>query len=447
MPTQPLPLSLSLVPSASANPVSPVAPPNGGPPHAQTLPYRDDHFGSGRRDSKYDRFDGPERARDRDDYNDESREFRGERGDFRGRYNRGSFRGGRGAGRGRWDDREQYSDRGRERNWESPTAGRYSRSRSPQRNKYAGRRDARPYSPPRRPSISHATGAPSLPNHSSTTESGKDEFGRDIRPESPDQEPPSHITHSRPTMASASVPGPSSVASIDDGSEHPTDRSSALGQTASTSTAPTSSPTDSAQNDVGLDAFDITTFNPTEASSWEALGKAWTATHGYAPSQEELMQLVMGNMMAVANQYEMQMQQQPQQQGIQTWTSDDEPQNWNRGQTSRGRGRGSFTHGNSRGGGQWGHSGDRREDDRGTDAVTLGGGDDNDVNMSGYNGGYEGGWGDDQQQYGGNWSGGGADQDYASQRDRNDEGPGGRMQKVGGKWVFVRPGGTTAAVS
>ncbi|KAK7685658.1 hypothetical protein QCA50_011002 [Cerrena zonata] len=455
VPAQPLPLPLSLMPSASAIPVPPVAPPNGGHPHAQTLPYRDDHFGPGRRDSEYDRFDGPERARDRDDYYDDRRDFRGDRGDFRGRYNRGGFRGGRGAGRGRWDDREQYSDRNRERDWDSPPSTRYSRSRSPPRNKYPGRRDVRPYSPPRRPSVSHAPGAPSITTNSSTLESGKDEFGRDIRPKSPEQGTPSRTTFPNPTTSLTPVADPSSVASIDDGPEKPTGQLSALAQTASTSTAPSSSksPTNSSQNETGLDTFDLTAFNPTEASSWEGLGKAWAVTNGYAPSQEELMQYVMGNMFAVASQFGIQ-EPQPQQ-GIQTWTSDDEPQSWNHAQSSRGRGRGrgGFTHGNSRGGGQWGYSGDRRGDDRGTDAVMLGGGDDMDT--SDYDVGYEGGgWQDGQQQYGtGAWPG---DQDYASQGTDpqkegvpvDDEGgSGGRMQKVGGKWVYVRPGVTTAAVS
>lgn len=446
------------MPSASANPVPPVAPPNGGPPHAQTLPYRDDHFGSGRRDSKYDRFDGPERARDRDDFYDDRRDFRSDRGDFRGRYNRGSFRGGRGAGRGRWDEREQYSDRNRERNWDSPPGGRYSRSRSPPRNKYAGRRDVRPYSPPRRPSVPHAPGAPSIPTHSSTPESGKDEFGRDIRPDSPNEGTPLRTAPPIPTTTLTPIAGPSSVTSKDDGSERSADQTSALPQTASTSTAPSSStsPTGSLQNEAGLDAFDLTAFNPTDASSWERLGKAWAVTNGYTPSQEELMQYVMGNMFAVATS-QFGMQTQPQQpQGIQTWTSDDETQNWNRAQSSRGggrgRGRGSFTHGNSRGGGQWGHSGDRREDDRGTDAVMLGGGDEMDT--SGYDIGYEGAaWQEDQQQYGGTWSGEVGGQDYPAQgnnleKEGVDEGGyGGKMQKVGDKWVFVRPGVTTTAVS
>lgn len=43
----------------------------------------------------------------------------------------------------------------------------------------------------------------------------------------------------------------------------------------------------------GMDSFDFTTFDCTSPASWEALGKAWEATNGVAPTQETLMQFVM----------------------------------------------------------------------------------------------------------------------------------------------------------
>jgi len=41
------------------------------------------------------------------------------------------------------------------------------------------------------------------------------------------------------------------------------------------------------------DDIDITTFDPTSPASWEALGKMWEGMNGYTPSTEELMQFMM----------------------------------------------------------------------------------------------------------------------------------------------------------
>ncbi|CAL1714233.1 unnamed protein product [Somion occarium] len=443
VPTQPLPLPVSLVPSATAN-VPPVAPPNGGPPQ----PYRDDHFGFGRRDPKYDRFDGPERARDRDDYYDDRRNFRG---DFRGRFPRGGFRG-RGAGRGRWDEREQYTDRNREREWNSPSEGRHSRSRSPPRNRFAGRRDVRPYSPPRRPSTSQMSGAPPMTPGPPTLTGRKDEFGRDLRLDSPTQATPPGTTPHQ--LKPPSIPISTSVVSVDS-TEKPSQPiladHSASAQiesnypVASSSSYSSTIPSVASQDKLGLDVFDLTTFNPMEPSSWEALGKAWAVTNGYLPSQEELMQYIMGgNMFPVTSQYGVQ------QQGDH-WSGHEE--NWNRPQTNRGRGRGrgSFGHGNSRGG-QWGYSGDRRGDDRGTDAVMLGGGEEME---SSYDTGYEGAAWQEQQQQSGTWSNDSRGQSVPSEEDTSQAehlsptggAPTGRMQRVGDKWVFVRGEAATTEVT
>ncbi|KAI0642245.1 hypothetical protein C8Q79DRAFT_241287 [Trametes meyenii] len=49
-----------------------------------------------------------------------------------------------------------------------------------------------------------------------------------------------------------------------------------------------------AGGDSGLDGFDRANFDPSQPASWEALGKAWTTTHGTMPTQEELMQFAFG---------------------------------------------------------------------------------------------------------------------------------------------------------
>lgn len=45
----------------------------------------------------------------------------------------------------------------------------------------------------------------------------------------------------------------------------------------------------------------MTTFNPTDASSWQALGESYKTTNGYIPSQEELMEFVMSSMSYMMN--------------------------------------------------------------------------------------------------------------------------------------------------
>jgi len=50
---------------------------------------------------------------------------------------------------------------------------------------------------------------------------------------------------------------------------------------------------------VGLDSFEFSSFSPTDPASWKALGDAFTVTNGYLPSQEELMQYIMAQMMTL----------------------------------------------------------------------------------------------------------------------------------------------------
>lgn len=49
----------------------------------------------------------------------------------------------------------------------------------------------------------------------------------------------------------------------------------------------------------GLGNFDLTTFDFTSPTSWEALGKAWEVTNGVTPTQEMLMQFVMMSSMSM----------------------------------------------------------------------------------------------------------------------------------------------------
>jgi protein NRD1 len=108
-----------------------------------------------------------------------------------------------------------------------------------------------------------------------TIQPGKDEFGRDIRPPSPN------------TAKSATTSTGTSVV------QQPSDpRQSSGFVPARAPPHPVQSPTMSS----GLDQIDFTTFDFSSAAAWEALGKAWEVTHGSLPSQEQLMQLVVGRM-------------------------------------------------------------------------------------------------------------------------------------------------------
>ncbi|KAI8996427.1 hypothetical protein BD414DRAFT_520330 [Trametes punicea] len=261
-PSQPVPVSASVVPSLTTPNAVPVP---------QSFPYRDDHY-----ESEHDHFNGPERGFPRDNHNDPHRDFRGGARDH--------GRGGR--GRGRWGDRERLRDRSRE--FQRDLRPRRSRSRSPP-GRYGGPgpRDARQH----RYSQEHRAGldgrAPAGP------QAGKDEFGRDLRAESPQGSdsaaspaPPrakpviANIPSFAPSYSHAYTGGPSATLSI----------------SPSTSTAPASSEEPPVEGKVGLDAFDLTTFDPVQAASWEALGKAWAVTHGSMPTQEQLMQFVFSNM-------------------------------------------------------------------------------------------------------------------------------------------------------
>ncbi|KAJ7066531.1 hypothetical protein C8F01DRAFT_1123607 [Mycena amicta] len=336
--------------------------------------------------------------------------------DGRGNY-RGGFNGrGRGAGRG-WDEREQR-DRFRD-NSPPERRQRRSRSRSPARG--GDRRNGRPYSPPRRPSSNTFNDPRTIaPKPAPVVQAGKDEFGRDIRPASPSPEPPDDIVDvvvpAQPPVAAAananvtSPPAPFA-------SNHESQMSLPPSVDANTSSRPAAAVPSKAsaggggQQQGDLASFDLTTFNFTSPASWEALGKIWQASVGTAPTMEELMQFVMSGGMAAGGG-----QQQTQPPAQQQWSGHGGHSSW-RGQQQQGynrgggRGRGGF----SRGRGGYGGGGDW-QDNSGTDAIVLGGGDDSEYTDAGPT----------QQVTEGSGAAGG-----------------GKMQRVGEKWVFVRDSVTT----
>ncbi|KAL1701896.1 hypothetical protein EV121DRAFT_293799 [Schizophyllum commune] len=239
-----------------------------------------------------------------------------DRGGGRGRGFRGGFRGrGRGEGRGgRWDDRS------RPREW-THAPRRSSRSRSPP-GRYGGGggggrgRDVRPYSPPHRPSLPQRSPSP---RRLATPDTGKDEFGRDIR--SPTPVPPSATPAgssqdgmegvlatppTSPPQPISTVPMSPSVPANIPSAPAPTQPQLAQPQPqlahphplptpAQTQPRPTQAHPQPAQTQshLGIDSFDPTTFDFTAPESWAALGQLWQTTYGVTPSGEVLMQFVM----------------------------------------------------------------------------------------------------------------------------------------------------------
>ncbi|THH14990.1 hypothetical protein EW146_g5424 [Bondarzewia mesenterica] len=385
---QPVPLQFSSVPALpSTNPPAVEPRKDLG---QRSLSYRDDRYASCHSQPKYGRRDEYERGRDREDYYDDHRDR--PRGGYRGR------------GRGRWDDRrEEYRDDGGDR---SPSYRRRSRSRSPHRGRYGGRRDVKPYSPPQRTPMAPvvARELELKATEASSSNSGKDEFGRDIRA--------SEVgTGSNEQGSRSPHPAARSEVSASLDGNHP------LKPPQSTLTTPTtvSSNADDYQNSVltGLETFDFATFDPTAPTSWEALGKLWQVTHGYQPSQEELMAFIMSGGMTDQSSLYM---QQGYQGADQEWVgglSDG-------GNAQRGGGspyndcRGGTLYGNNRQGQeQWSY----RENGHKQDSEAVG----------------ESHWSDHD----------GTGGQAFSENEKSGTARGtsaGRMQRVGDKWVFVRAG-------
>ncbi|KAJ6581621.1 hypothetical protein B0H19DRAFT_1116037 [Mycena capillaripes] len=357
--------------------------------------HRDEQYGAGQNAGRMDlRFDrNQEFGRNNDDRNSY-------RGGFRGR--------GRGDGRG-WEDRDRYRDVDRS----PPRRPRSSRSRSPPA-RYPGRRerDVKPYSPPRRPSTA------SVPNQRETApatrsvpEPGKDEFGRDIRPASPSPEPPVDIIPTQPSPLPPAAPVVRTQ-TVEPPPAALTSNHDQMSLTPSVDANTSSRAPDAVvvSNEIpsqpGLENFSLATFDFTAPSSWEALGKMWQVTHGQPPTGDQLMEFVKfvmsGGAAIVASQH----QQQPEWTGGPGWgaipTGPPPPR---RGA----RGRGGFR-GRGYGGGNFARDGQERwhSDMNETDAIVLGGGDAD------------------------------AMEDAGTPENGGSGGLGGRMQRVGEKWVFVR---------
>ncbi|KAF9466116.1 hypothetical protein BDZ94DRAFT_1252143 [Collybia nuda] len=366
---------------------------------------RDESYNSLHKDRSHDRRRSPERVKPYGDQPDERINFRGgsRGGPFRGR--------GRGDTRSnRWDDRDRDRYMDRERDWNPPHRGRRSRSRSPP-NRHGGRRDMRPYSPPRRPSPT-----PTMPRgqretfNSAVVDTEKDEFGRDIRPQSPDSDSvPTHKNETAqsppPTSNNSEYPSHrehsaiESPSAITSNNERMSLSPLVAANTSSTPSVPIISNTVSAN--LGMENFDPLTFNFTSPSSWEALGKMWQVTHGYLPTTEQLMEFVMSSA-----QSPMVTQEVPEN----TW-SQQPGQVWRGGGRGRGgfaRGRGGFGNGNAR---SVQEERSHNNSHQPTDAIVLGETTNSDI---------------PDVNYGQN-----------SPQDRGG-GPGGRMQRLGDKWVFVR---------
>lgn len=401
----------SAAPSAPSQPGPHVVPAHAPSGSAYPTPssIRDESYNTLQKDRSYDRRHSPERVKP---YGDQPDDRLNSRGSFRGGPPRGRGRGD--ARSNRWDDRDRDRYVDRERDW-NPLRGRRSRSRSPL-NRHGGKRDIRPYSPPSRPSI-----PPTMPRSqrdtfdSGTADSGKDEFGRDLRPQSPDsdttsipknqspQSPPTsnHSEHSshreRPTID----PPPAITSNHERMSLSPLVPLVAA-NTSNTPSVPIIS--NIVSTNPGMESFDPVTFNFTSPSSWEVLGKMWQVTHGYLPTAEQLMEFVISS-----GQPSMVAQQAPEN----AW-SQPSSQVWrgaSRGRGSFTRGRGGFGNGNTRNvQEEWTHNNNGNHQP--TDAIVLG--ETTNSDLAGIN--------DGQNSPAQNPSGG----------------PGGRMQRIGDKWVFVR---------
>lgn len=253
-------------------------------PHSYSEPFQN----SDRRDPRQGRYESRGRGRGEFHLDDRRQIYQhhgapGPRDEYRG--GRGGhddqFR--RGGGRNQHHDRDRFRERGE---W-GPPNGRSSRSKSPPRSRFSdSSRDIKPYSPPHRPSLQQVpVGRSNSPEQQQqravppSIESGKDEFGRDIRPDSP----------KRKTSILRNEATPSTVL-LDTVEEPPDSYSSKAAETGKSTNAP------GGAQSWGLESFDLSTFNPTEAASWKALGDAFAVTNGYMPSQEELMQFIMSAM-------------------------------------------------------------------------------------------------------------------------------------------------------
>ncbi|KAF8634571.1 hypothetical protein AX17_004161 [Amanita inopinata Kibby_2008] len=380
---------------ATDSPIPPFSPTGDRP--QSPIPSRDGHHDDNRQSLNYERYRSrsPDRNKGHEPHTD---------------YHRGSYRGnfrarGRGDLRSRWDDRDRFRDRDRDRDrdWNAPRRNGRGRSRSPP-GRYPNRRDMRPYSPPGRPSI------PSPQRHGNGSDASrsdeKDEFGRDLRPQSPESmvttptDNPTNTTRSR----SISINEPAVVTSPASPSNEQVSMSPLVAANTSSNPSNASFISNTVPSQAGMENFDVTNFDPTSPSSWELLGKMWQVTYGVTPSAEQLMQYIMAGGQAPMNQP----------------TSDAQDSSWSgshsHGQPRRGRGRGGSFRGrgtfHGHGNGREGHGDWNYYDSNQTDAIVLGG---------------DGSDTCDERK-----------EDELSSAPDMGKSNGGKMQRVGDKWVFVR---------
>ncbi|KAG1808718.1 uncharacterized protein BJ212DRAFT_1382796 [Suillus subaureus] len=346
------------------------------------------------RDSWQNRSSQFDPGRERDGFHDSN---------SRGGFQR-SFRG-RGRGRGRWDDRDH--DRFKDRDWNS-SRPRNSRSQSPRR--FNGQRP-RPYSPPQRTAASRDVVQSQTP--AKLPEAGKDEFGRDIRPSSTTPRAASVEAQPQPPTVPSVVPARTAA---------PENRVPVSDQLPSVAASTSTQKVEPRKP--RLDHFDITTFDFTAPSSWEALGKMWLSTYGDTPSQEELMQFVMtGGVVAFTGQTNAVQAGQWQDPSWDAQSTAGSGRGWQGGGRGLIAGHSGDTlgHGKYRDGGQgW------DEDVQHSDAIVLG-----------EAGGQDSGHGEEQAcmdlvQMG---------RDDLLNVDPDENVGSGRMQRVGDNWVFMQESG------
>ncbi|KAJ8095249.1 hypothetical protein PM082_010472 [Marasmius tenuissimus] len=361
--------------STASNPIpvfNPVPPVASDIDHGQSGLSRDESNGSRMKDGQYDRYD----SSDRRDYNSHHYDHVGNP--------RGGFRGGRGRG---FRDRDSRSPLQR-------TTHR-SRSRSPT-SRYGARRDIKPYSPPRRPSMSTLSSHErNVAESQSTAGRETDEFGRERRSE---EEGPA-VQEPAVAQPEARTPVPTDPRR----QPQPSTQSPPPSQTPVVQPPPqdVSSSSQPINTGFGLEHFDPTTFDFTSPMAWQTLGEMWQVSNGTMPSAEQLMQFVMSMGMAAMN---------PQVNGMgQDWN---QSAGWNNGSAYQ-------SEPQSRGRGTWAGRGGHSSRGRG-----------------GYNS-YGGGQSEARVVAG---------EDSSALNDNN-SGTGGRMQRVGDRWMFVRDSDATAVSS
>ena len=381
-----------------------------GSSHSPPSSHRDEPHNMAKKEQRYNRFRSPENEIGVNPHFDLDSK-------------RGKYRGGlRSRGRGdhlthKWDNRDRDSYRTSEIDQSPPRGGRggRSRSRSPP-SRYGGRSSrfsqrTRFASPSQRQeSLQGSTAS------KTNIDSGKDEFGRDIRSQSPHSKSPSVAretplpapsspttiikprVESRSSLAVTTNLDQKSVSSLVTANDAASDKPSAP---LVSNTVPYSG--------LGMDSFDLSTFDYTSPTSWEALGKMWQVTNGYLPSTEQLIQFVISSGTGQMSFPELS-------NGNQQQSSEFTNQSWGEEQLSHG-GSG-FPHGNGR---------NIHQGSDTTDAIVLGG---------------------DDTSSSQNTSISSCQKTTPTLHESQTSGSSsssGRMQKVGDKWVFVR--GSTTDVS